>query len=83
METRLYFSIKCFVKENLCSISLTDTRGNDVWSVKLSPVKAGGPYNVTAKSNNVEIVLSNVLFGDVWMCSGQSNMQFTVGMVRR
>ena len=60
-----------------------DTHGNDVWSVKLSPVKAGGLYNVTAKSNNVEIVLSNVLFGDVWMCSGQSNMQFTVGMVRR
>ncbi|XP_066926705.1 sialate O-acetylesterase-like [Clytia hemisphaerica] len=57
-----------------------DWNGNAVWSVKLSPMKAGGPYNVTAKSNNVQIVLSNLLFGDVWLCSGQSNMQFTVGM---
>lgn len=43
------------------------------WMVYLPPTKAGGPYNITiAASNN--IVLHDVLFGDVWLCSGQSNM---------
>ena len=56
-----------------------------MWKVKLPPVEAGGPYTVTARStvqgSPVKDVLENVLFGDVWLCSGQSNMEFTVNMV--
>ena len=56
-----------------------------VWQVVLQPMCAGGPHRITAYSH-VEgrlkmITLKDVLFGDVWICSGQSNMQFTVGMV--
>ena len=43
------------------------------WLVKLPATKAGGPYTIDiAASNN--ITLHNILFGDVWFCSGQSNM---------
>ncbi|EDM29437.1 sialic acid-specific 9-O-acetylesterase [Lentisphaera araneosa HTCC2155] len=52
--------------------------GNDgKWSVKLKTPKAGGPHTITLKGKN-EIVLKNVLSGDVWLCSGQSNMEWTV-----
>ena len=43
------------------------------WSVILPPVKAGGPYTLTISASNT-IVLKDILFGDVWFCSGQSNM---------
>ncbi|XP_071113686.1 sialate O-acetylesterase-like [Haliotis cracherodii] len=51
-----------------------------VWSVQLPAIDAGGPYNITATSSEGSIVLTDVLFGDVWICSGQSNMQFTLNM---
>jgi len=47
------------------------------WMVKLSTPKAGGPHTITFKGNN-SITITNVLSGDVWLCSGQSNMQWTV-----
>lgn len=43
------------------------------WSVKLPAVKAGGPYSITISGRN-KIILNEILFGDVWFCSGQSNM---------
>ena len=59
--------------------------GSGVWKVTLDSRGAGGPYNITAisKVDNVmkTITLEDVLFGDVWVCSGQSNMQFTVSQV--
>lgn len=51
------------------------------WKVILDPVQAGGPYNLTAVQRESKIVLTDVLFGDVWLCGGQSNMAFTVGQV--
>ncbi|XP_029571413.1 sialate O-acetylesterase-like [Salmo trutta] len=45
-------------------------------------MEAGGPYNVTAVlQNNHSITLTDVLFGDVWLCGGQSNMAFTTSLV--
>lgn len=49
----------------------TDASGS--WKVMLPPMPAGGPYNMTIAGKNT-IVLKDVLFGDVWFCSGQSNM---------
>lgn len=55
------------------------TTANDTgkWSLKLKPLKAGDPVSLTVKGKN-EIVLNDVLVGDVWICSGQSNMEWPV-----
>jgi sialate O-acetylesterase len=55
-----------------------DKDGN--WMVKLSPESAGGPFALTVKGNNT-IAFSNVLVGEVWVCSGQSNMEWPLGSV--
>lgn len=52
-----------------------DKDGN--WSLHLKPLKAGGPHELKIKGNN-EITYADVLVGEVWVCSGQSNMGFTV-----
>ncbi|XP_033626189.1 sialate O-acetylesterase-like [Asterias rubens] len=53
-----------------------------IWKVKLDPMPAGGPYNITVFCQAFTVVntiyLVDVMFGDVWVCSGQSNMAFTV-----
>ncbi|CAL8360884.1 unnamed protein product [Merluccius merluccius] len=53
---------------------VTVTQG--IWKVTLDPVEAGGPYSVMATMNNLTVTLTDVLFGDVWLCGGQSNMCF-------
>lgn len=46
------------------------------WEFKIITFQAGGPYTINVKGNN-EIVLKNILIGEVWICSGQSNMEMT------
>lgn len=48
---------------------------NGKWMVKLKPLKAGGPDEFVVYGKN-RIQLRNVLVGEVWLCSGQSNMEF-------
>ena len=43
------------------------------WDIKINTPKAGGPYTITI-SDGDELQLKNVLIGEVWICSGQSNM---------
>ncbi|MBN1796414.1 MAG: hypothetical protein JW804_07060 [Sedimentisphaerales bacterium] len=50
------------------------------WEVKIKTPKAGGPYTITIKGNN-SLELTNILIGEVWICSGQSNMEMPVGFV--
>jgi sialate O-acetylesterase len=45
------------------------------WSVYLPPVEAGGPFELTIQGNH-RITLKDVMVGDVWVASGQSNMEF-------
>jgi sialate O-acetylesterase len=51
-------------------------KGDDLgkWSVYLAPQPAGGPYSLTIAGTNT-IIVSDVLIGDVWLASGQSNME--------
>ena len=51
------------------------------WMVKIEPPPAGGPYTVKATGKQVA-ELKNVLVGDVWLCSGQSNMEFMMRQVK-
>ena len=46
------------------------------WSIKLPTPKLGGPYIIIIKGHE-KITIANVLIGEVWICSGQSNMEWT------
>ena len=60
----------------------TSTTGADgQWRVALPAQPAGGPYELTVRGSN-EIKLRDVLVGDVWLCSGQSNMETPMSRVR-
>ncbi len=48
---------------------------NGEWKVQLKPNPAGGPFELTIKGKNT-IALKNILYGDVWLCGGQSNMEW-------
>ena len=48
------------------------------WLTYVSTTKAGGPYQVSFKASN-QIDVTNVLLGEVWLASGQSNMEFFIG----
>jgi sialate O-acetylesterase len=47
------------------------------WTVYLSPGEAGGPFQMSIKATNA-ITLNDILVGDVWVASGQSNMEFSM-----
>jgi sialate O-acetylesterase len=54
---------------------------NGKWTVRLAKLKAGGPFEMTiagSKAGETPIVVKDVLVGEVWLGSGQSNMQFYV-----
>ena len=55
----------------------TATVGRDsLWSVTVATPEAGGPYEIKiSESDGSQVTLSNVLSGEVWFCSGQSNME--------
>lgn len=54
------------------------TAGDDgAWIVELAAKSAGGPHQIKIKGSS-EIVLDDVLVGEVWLCSGQSNMEWSV-----
>ncbi len=62
--------------------SASATAGDDgKWMARLKTPAAGGPFAVTVKGNNT-IELKDVLVGEVWLCSGQSNMGMTVSRSR-
>lgn len=46
------------------------------WQIGIQTPAAGGPYTITLKGSNT-IVLENILIGEVWVCSGQSNMEWS------
>lgn len=46
------------------------------WKITFPSLTKGGPYEMTVQSKETNIILKNILIGDVWFCSGQSNMAF-------
>ena len=55
--------------------TMADDKGN--WSAKLPSLPVGGPYKLRVAGSSV-VELTDVLVGEVWICSGQSNMQWNV-----
>jgi len=58
-----------------CKSAVADKRGR--WHVNLGPFSAGGPFEMTIAGRNT-VTLRNILVGEVWVCSGQSNMEWPV-----
>lgn len=68
-EAAIYFNGKIY---------RTITGKNQKWSITLPSQSAGGPYDIIVKGTLNSIELKNILFGDIWVCSGQSNMGYTI-----
>jgi sialate O-acetylesterase len=60
--------------------STYNTAANDSgkWNIFLSDLKAGGPYKMVIIGGDT-VTINDIMVGDVWLCSGQSNMEHTVG----
>jgi sialate O-acetylesterase len=56
---------------------VTEAGQDGKWRVSLAPLKAGQPLTLTVTGKN-KVVVQDVLAGEVWLCSGQSNMAFRV-----
>ena len=73
-------------------VSVTGSWNNDTssvtvsnlarWDMKIKTPAAGGPYKLHISSSGNEIVLDDVLIGEVWLCSGQSNMEMSFNTAR-
>jgi len=62
--------------QNIPSAAITSADGN--WKTTLNTPAAGGPYKMTITGNDYTITIDNIMIGEVWICSGQSNMEFTL-----
>jgi sialate O-acetylesterase len=56
--------------------AVADDRGR--WSLQLPEFSAGGPFELVVSSGKARFTFQDVLIGEVWLCSGQSNMDFTL-----
>lgn len=52
------------------------------WQVAFKPMPFGGPYEMTIRGKENTVVVKNILIGDLWVCSGQSNMELSVAHVK-
>jgi sialate O-acetylesterase len=57
--------------------TITDNNGN--WRLNIKTAGAGGPYIIRFSGSNENISITNVMLGEVWLASGQSNMEFSMG----
>lgn len=69
---------KVIVKFQNQTVSTTAKDGR--WMVRLKPLKPGGPFTMTISGEST-IKLKNILVGEVWVCSGQSNMELGLSAV--
>lgn len=61
----------------------TNAAGDGAWKVQLPPAEAGGPFTMEISSSGAMLTYHDVLIGEVWLCSGQSNMDFTVAPTKK
>ena len=61
---------------NQKQVTTADASGK--WTVKFAPMEAGGPYALSVVAKSGKLAVSDILLGEVWLCSGQSNMEWPV-----
>ena len=57
-------------------MAITDVDGK--WKVKFNPLEAGGTFIMTVSDKFNSLKINDILIGEVWLCSGQSNMEWAV-----
>ncbi len=61
--------------------SVSGRAGSDGrWQAKLKPMRAGGPFELVVQGDDTAVHIKDLLIGEVWNCSGQSNMAWSVGI---
>ena len=65
----------------LTTISSALTTENGNWETTIKTPEAGGPYKMIISGRDYSISIENVMIGEVWVCSGQSNMEFTLRLL--
>lgn len=69
----------CEVKIAFNGFTKTTIANKDgAWKMTLPATKSGGPFTLQVSDKNSNISLKDILVGEVWLCSGQSNMEFTL-----
>jgi sialate O-acetylesterase len=68
--------ISCNWQKNTITV-LADQKGE--WKIEAQTIKAGGPYTIMFKGASTSLTVKDVYLGEVWFCSGQSNMEWNVG----
>ena len=68
---------KILVKGSWGKEARTTANAKGQWRLKLQTPAAGGPYNLMA-NGTTQVTVKNILIGEVWLCSGQSNMGMTL-----
>ncbi len=63
------------------NVVTTRTGKNGKWRVDLPKMNYGGPFKMTIKGNDLH-TFGNIMIGEVWICSGQSNMEFKVASAK-
>jgi len=66
------------VRVEFAGQTVATTAKDGKWSVRLKPVKAGGPFKMTLSGENT-VVMNDLWVGEVWICGGQSNMERQLG----
>ncbi len=68
-------NLKISIKASWGASAQATAQIDSLWQAKLKTPKAGGPYEITLQIGDSTIIYKNVLIGEVWVCSGQSNME--------
>ena len=79
LPIRIYGSGKGNVKITFAGISKSLVSDSDTWFVSFPPMDFGGPYELKAVFDDNTVLLQDIYIGKVFLCAGQSNMQFKIG----
>jgi sialate O-acetylesterase len=66
------------IKVEFCGQIYETTAVDGKWTIILSPLEIGGPYEMSITADSEKLVLKNILIGDVWLAGGQSNMEWVL-----